>query len=97
MNKLDEIRVEIADEVIDGFMGALEEAIGLTFSDMDEEECSFTEMAVAKSVMTKFVRNFFELLEDSSDSCCEACSNCQASLKVGGGLYGIYENPKDSC
>lgn len=80
MNKLDEIRAEIADEVIDGFMGALEEAIDVTFTDMAEEECSFTEMAVAKSVMTKFVNNFFELLEDGSDEgvYCEDCPNCQA-------------------
>lgn len=80
MNKLDEIKEEIADEVVDGFMGALEEAINVTFADMDVEGCSFTEMAVAKSVMTKFVSNFFELLEDSSDEgvYCEDCPNCQA-------------------
>lgn len=80
MNKLDKIREEIADEIIDGFMGALEEAIDITFADMDVEGCSFTEMAVAKSVMAKFIDNFFELLGDGSDedACCGDCSNCQA-------------------
>lgn len=78
MNKLDEIREEIADEVIDDFMVALEDAIDLTFADMAEEGCSYTEMAVAKSVMAGFVHNFFELLEDGSenDACCGDCSNC---------------------
>ena len=80
MNKLDEIREEITDEVIDDFMVALEDAIDLTFADMVEEGCSYTEMAIAKSVMTSFVHNFFELLEDGSDenACCGECSNCQA-------------------
>lgn len=78
MNKLDEIRKEITDEVIEDFMVALEDAIDLTFADMAEEGCSYTEMAVAKSVMAGFVHNFFELLEDGSenDACCEECSNC---------------------
>lgn len=78
MSKLDEIREEIADEVIDDFMVALEDAIDLTFADMAEEGCSYTEMAVAKSVMAGFVHNFFELLEDGSenDACCGDCSNC---------------------
>lgn len=67
MSKLDEIREEIADEVIDDFMVALEDAIDLTFADMAEEGCSYTEMAVAKSVMAGFVHNFFELLEDGSE------------------------------
>lgn len=80
MNKLDEIREEITDEVIDDFMVALEDAIDLTFADMVEEGCSYTEMAIAKSVMAGFVHNFFALLEDSSenDTCCGECSNCQA-------------------
>ena len=80
MNKLDEIREEITDEVIDDFMVALEDAIDLTFADMVEEGCSYTEMAIAKSVMAGFVHNFFELLEDGSDenACCGECSNCQA-------------------
>lgn len=80
MNKLDGIREEITDEVIDDFMAALEDAIDLTFADMVEEGCSYTETAIAKSVMTSFVHNFFELLEDGSDenACCEECSNCQA-------------------
>lgn len=78
MSKLDEIREEIANEVIDDFMFALEDAIDLTFADMAEEGCSYTEMAVAKSVMAGFVHNFFELLEDGSenDACCGDCSNC---------------------
>lgn len=67
MNKLDEIREEITDEVIDDFMAALEDAIDLTFADMVEEGCSYTEMAIAKSVMASFVHNFFTLLEDSSE------------------------------
>lgn len=80
MNKLDEIREEITDEVIDDFMAALEDAIDLTFADMVEEGYSYTETAIAKSVMTSFVHNFFELLEDGSDenACCGDCSNCQA-------------------
>ena len=79
MNTLDKIKEEIADEVIDDFMVALEDAIDLTFADMAEEGCSYTEMAIAKSVMAGFVHNFFELLEDSSenDVCCGECSNCQ--------------------
>lgn len=79
MNTLDKIKEEIADEVIDDFMVALEDAIDLTFADMAEEGCSYTEMAVAKSVMAGFVHNFFELLEDGSDenACCGDCSNCQ--------------------
>lgn len=80
MNKLDEIREEITYEVIDDFMVSLEDAIDLTFADMVEEGCSYTEMAIAKSVMASFVHNFFTLLEDSSenDACCGDCSNCQA-------------------
>ena len=80
MNKLNEMRKEITDEVIDDFMAALEDAIDLTFADMVEEGCSYTEMAIAKSVMTSFVHNFFKLLEDSSenDACCGERSNCQA-------------------
>lgn len=80
MNKLDEIREEITDEVIDDFMVSLEDAIDLTFADMVKEGCSYTEMAIAKSVMASFVHNFFELLEDGSDenACCGDCSNCQA-------------------
>lgn len=80
MNKLDEIREEITYEVIDDFMVSLEDAIDLTFADMVEEGCSYTETAIAKSVMTSFVHNFFELLEDGSDenACCGDCSNCQA-------------------
>ena len=80
MNKLNEMREEITDEVIDDFMAALEDAIDLTFADMVEEGCSYTEMAIAKSVMASFVHNFFELLEDGSDenACCGECSNCQA-------------------
>lgn len=80
MNKLDEIREEIADEVIDDFIIALDGAIELTFADMADEGCSYTETAIAKSVMTSFVHNFFELLEDGSDenACCGDYSNCQA-------------------
>ena len=80
MNKLDEIREDITDEVIDDFMVTLENAIDLTFADMVDEGCSYTETAIAKSVMTSFVHNFFELLEDGSDenACCGECSNCQA-------------------
>ena len=80
MNKLDEIREDITAEVIDDFMVALEDAIDLTFADMVDEGCSYTETAIAKSVMTSFVHNFFELLEDGSDenACCGECSNCQA-------------------
>lgn len=60
-------------------MVALEDAIDLTFADMAEEGCSYTEMAVAKSVMAGFVHNFFELLEDGSDehACSGDCSNCR--------------------
>ena len=80
MNKLNEMREEITDEVIDDFMAALEDAIDLTFADMVEEGCSYTEMTIAKSVMASFVHNFFELLEDGSNenACCGDCSNCQA-------------------
>lgn len=80
MNKLDEIREEIADEVIDDFIIALDGAIELTFADMADEGCSYTETAIAKSVMTSFVHNFFELLEDGSgeNACCGDCSHCQA-------------------
>lgn len=80
MNKLDEIREEIADEAIDDFIVALDGAIELTFADMVDEGCSYTETAIAKSVMTSFVHNFFELLEDGSDenACYGECSNCQA-------------------
>lgn len=80
MNKLDEIREEIADEAIDDFIVALDGAIELTFADMVDEGCSYTETAIAKSVMTSFVHNFFELLEDGSyeNACCGECSNCQA-------------------
>lgn len=79
MNTLDKIKEEITDEVIDDFMVALEDAIDLTFADMAEEGCSYTEMAVAKSVMAGFVHNFFELLEDGSDEhvCSGDCSNCR--------------------
>ena len=79
MNTLDKIKEEITDEVIDDFMVALEDAIDLTFADMAEEGCSYTEMAIAKSVMAGFVHNFFELLEDGLDenACCGDCSNCQ--------------------
>ena len=79
MNTLDKIKEEITDEVIDDFMVALEDAIDLTFADMAEEGCSYTEMAIVKSVMAGFVHNFFELLEGSSenDVCCGECSNCQ--------------------
>ena len=37
MNKLNEMRKEITDEVIDDFMAALEDAIDLTFADKVEE------------------------------------------------------------
>lgn len=67
MDKLDEIRSEIANDICNSIFDTLSDAFDLTMADLEEEGCTFTELAIAKSVIGRSVNNFFELLTDNDD------------------------------